>query len=218
MATDFLTSGLLRRGFVALVAACGLPLAALSVAATAVAASESAWQLQREEDGIAVFTREMPDSPFLAVKATVSIRQSVDGLAEYLGDGSACMPWRKMCESSQVLRVISERERLVYQVLDLPWPIADRDLVIQSVTDVDPQERVVTVSIETRSDAYPRQKYTRAETSAQIRLRGIDNQTTEFNYIMHADLGGDVSPGLVNARLVEATLEDVQRLVAMAAR
>ncbi|MEZ5569480.1 MAG: START domain-containing protein [Halioglobus sp.] len=192
------------------VAACVLACAAPS------ASAGSEWQLQKDKNGVAIFTRDVEGSPFLAVKATAAFRQPVEKLAEYLGDGSECMQWRKMCKSSRVLQVNSEDERLVYQVLDLPWPIADRDMVIQSVTEIDPASRSVTVRIETQSDAYPLQKYTRAETSSQIQLRAIDAENAEFTYIIHVDLGGDVSPALVNSQLVSSTLEDVERLLAMA--
>jgi hypothetical protein len=190
--------------------------ACLVVYAAPSAAAEAEWQLQKDKNGIAIFTRDVDGSPFLAVKATAAFHQPVEKLAEYLGDGSECMQWRKMCKSSRVLQVHSEDERLVYQVLDLPWPIADRDMVIQSVTEIDPASRSVTVRIETQSDAYPLQKYTRAETSSQIQLRAIDAENAEFTYIIHVDLGGDVSPALVNSQLVSSTLEDVERLLAMA--
>lgn len=192
------------------VAACILAYAAPT------AAAEPEWQLQKDKNGIAIFTRDVDGSPFLAVKATAAFRQPVEKLAGYLGDGSECMQWRKMCKSSRVLQVNSEEERLVYQVLDLPWPIADRDMVIQSVTEIDPVSRSVTVNIETQSNAYPIQKYTRAETSSQIQLRAIDAEHAEFTYIVHVDLGGDVSPALVNSQLVSSTLEDMERLLAMA--
>ena len=178
--------------------------------------AEDGWQLEKEKDGISVFTREMPDSPFLAVKVATVVPTPVAKLAEFLGDGSECMQWRKMCESSRVLQVISEQERLVYQVLDLPWPISDRDMVIQSVTEIDPEKRTVTVHIETRSDAFPLQKYTRAETSSPIRLRETGPESAEFNYMIHVDLGGNLSPGLINPQLVSSTLEDVERLIALA--
>lgn len=190
----------------------------LIVLAVPATAADSDWRLEKEEDGISIFTREMPGSPFLAVKATASIPVPVAVLAEFLGDGSECMSWRKMCESSRVLEVVSEEERLVYQVLDLPWPISDRDLVIRTLTEIDPATRTVTVDIETLSDAFPTQKYTRAETNAQIQLREIDADAAEFNYVIHVDLGGNLSPGLINPQLVSSTLEDVQRLVALAAQ
>jgi len=194
-------------------------LSVLAVPATAADAEwslEEDWHLEKEKDGISIFTREIPDSPFLAVKATTSIPIPVAMLAEFLGDGSECMPWRKMCESSRVLEVLSEDERLVYQVLDLPWPISDRDMVIRTLTEIDPATRTVTVSIETHSDAFPPQKYTRAETNAQMQLREIGAEATEFNYVIHADLGGNLSPGLINPQLVSSTFDDVQRLIALA--
>ena len=37
-----------------------------------------------------------------------------------------------------------------------------------------------------------------------------------FTYIMHTDLGGDLPPEAINARLAESTMDDLRRLKALA--
>jgi hypothetical protein len=179
-------------------------------------AADTTWTLSTEEEGMRVFIGDVSGSPFSAVKVIASINAPVDNVVSVLGDGSDCAKWRGMCKSSQVLKIVSEQERFVHMVLDLPWPISDRDAVVRSVTEIDTEVRTVTINVTPASDELPEQDYVRATTNAQFLLRVVSENEVELTYTVHADLGGDLSPGIINSRLASATVEDVERLVALA--
>ena len=97
-----------------------LALALISIAAAANDATDPGWELQDEDGTLQVFTRKVDDSPLLEVMATVQINASASRVTEFLGDGNGCAAWRAMCRSSQVLEALSDEERYVYLVLDMP--------------------------------------------------------------------------------------------------
>lgn len=196
------------------------PLAAALLAAAhgagAIAGDAQGWQLASEQERVAVYTRPVADSEYLAVKATVRIDAPALQVAALMGDGSECMAWRDMCRSTRVLDAVSADERYVYMVLDLPWPLADRDLVIHSRTEHDPASDSATIHLNSASSRYPQQDYVRAETRGRFVIRKLDEHATEFTYIMHTELGGNAPVGMVNGRLTQTARDDLQRLRAMA--
>lgn len=195
---------------------CVAALILLLLCQAAAASTDAGWTLAREGSGIALFTREVPGSPYLEVKATAVIDTSIDKVTAAFGDGNRCAAWRRMCKSSQVLKVASRHERFVHMVLDLPWPMSDRDLVVRAVTEIDEASRSATVHMAPAPGVYPLQDYIRAQSHAQFNMQVLNEGQVALSYRVHIDLGGDASPGLVNPRLASSTFEDMARLVAMA--
>ncbi|GAB5453541.1 MAG: START domain-containing protein [Halioglobus sp.] len=181
-----------------------------------VSANDTDWELRSEEEQVLVYTRAVEGSDFHAVKATTRINAGSEQLSALMGDGSECAPWRAMCKSSRVLEVLSEQERHVYMVLDLPWPISDRDIVMKTTTTIDRESRTATIDLQSANIAHPPQKYVRAATSGQMKIAEIGPDQVEFTYIMHADLGGDLPASTVNSQLVERTHKDIRTLKKLA--
>jgi hypothetical protein len=121
-----------------------------------------------------------------------------------------------MCKSSTVLETVSEQERYVHMVLDLPWPLSDRDVVMRTLTEVDEDARSATIHFTSDSARLPEQKYVRAESNGRFVIRAVDDNAVEFTYIIHTDLGGELPVDTVNRRMGQSALDDLQRLQAMA--
>jgi hypothetical protein len=206
----------MRNLFGAISRACILPIA-LSLAASAVVyAAEAPWVLEQDEGRIQIYTRPVAGSPFREVKATALINAPIARVASVLGDGEGCSEWRAMCQSSEVLGTASDTERYVYQVLDMPWPLSDRDMVIHSIADIDMDAKTVTVQLESAPSKLPEQDYVRATSSGQYQIEALGEEQAVFTYIMHTDLGGDLSADLINPRMTASTYDDVKRLQALA--
>ncbi len=185
----------------------------MSLAASASAVStDSEWTLAQDEKHIQLYTRAVPDSPFLEVKATTLINASVEKVAETFGYGDGCSGWQTMCQSSEVLSTVSETERYVYLVLDLPWPLTDRDMVIHSTGQIDRDARTVTVQLQSDSSKHPAQDLIRAESHGMYKIKGLSDKQVEFTYIIRTDLGGDLSPDIINPRLASSIHSDVAAL------
>lgn len=190
---------------------CILFCASLAASSTALSA-EAAWTLEKDEEHVQLYTRPVSGSPFLEVKATTLINAPIAKVAETFGNGNGCSAWRDMCKSSEVLSSVSQTEQLVYMVLDLPWPLSDRDMVIHSTAQIDTASQSATVLLEPASSKHPATDYVRAESSGEYTIKALGDKQVEFTYIMHTDLGGDLSPEVINPRVSESTLIDVVKL------
>ena len=167
-------------------------------------------------DGVTLSTREVAGSPYLAVKASMLINASNEAVAQAFGDGDGCAQWRLRCKSSEVLNVASEQERTVHLVLDMPWPVSDRDLVMHTLQTVDAETNSLKVELTPAAESPPTKKYIRASGTGYYFMRPVSHDQIEFTYEIHTDLGGDLSPKMINGRIAESTLEDMQALKKLA--
>ena len=131
-------------------------------------------------------------------------------------EGKGCNPWRELCQSSTVLESLPGSQRTIHMVLNMPWPLADRDMVIHSRATLDANNKAFTVNFTSADDSYPVKDYVRATSSGEYHIRARSEQQLEFSMIMHTELGGNLSPSIINDRLVENTLADITRLVNLA--
>jgi hypothetical protein len=190
-----------------------LLLIAVSLAgSSATASTEAEWTLEKDQEHIQLYTRPVAGSPFLEVKAVTLINAPITKVADTFGDGDGCSAWRALCKSSEVLSMVSDTERYVYLVLDLPWPLSDRDMVIHSTVQIDPASKTATVQLESASSNRPAKDYVRAESSGEYMIKVISDEQVEFTYIMHTDLGGDLSPEVINPQVASSTFTDIAQL------
>ena len=174
------------------------------------------WFLVKEKQGVKLYTASIDGSDYVAVKAVTQIDASMETIVAVLGDGEGCNQWRELCQSSRVLKTLPDRERTIYMVLNMPWPLSDRDMVIHSRTTLDNENKAFTVNFTSAQDSYPMQDYIRAISTGRYHVRVTSEQQVEFSMVMHTELGGNLSPSIINDRLVENTLADVTRLVRIA--
>jgi hypothetical protein len=189
-----------------------LLLAASLALSCAAVSTEAQWTLEKDQEHIQLYTRAVAGSPFLEVKAVTLINAPLRKVADAFGDGNGCSAWRALCKSSEVLSMVSDTERYVYLVLDLPWPLSDRDMVIHSTTQIDPASKTATVQLKPASSKLPAKDYVRAESSGEYTIKVISDEQVEFTYIMHTDLGGDLSPEVINPQVASSTFTDIAQL------
>lgn len=179
-------------------------------------AANSDWTLEKDKKGIQLYTRKVDGSPFEEVKATTVIEAPINRVIDVFGDGADCAEWRGNCKTSRILRQPDENTRFIHMVLDLPWPLSDRDMVIRSLSVIDEEAQTATVDIVSVEGEYPEQKYVRANTRAHYSLELLEPGKIALTYVVHVDLGGDLSPGIINSELASSTFDEIERLIKLA--
>ncbi|WP_372810447.1 START domain-containing protein [Litorivivens sp.] len=174
--------------------------------------SDESWVLALDEDQLQIYTKPVPGSPFLAVKGVVKINATPKQLAASLGSDNECAKWRKMCKSSRVIEQISEDERIVHTILDLPWPLSDRDVVNRVTVERCARTGRITVNAVSDPKLPPSKKYVRALSNTSIEILPVSDTATRLTLISHADMGGDLPPDRINERIPRGTLEDLRVL------
>lgn len=163
--------------------------------------SNEGWDLALEKNGIQIFTRKWPGSDFVAVKTVQVIQSSLTSIVANLLDINNFPEWVKdMKEARLLVDFNHQSQRAIYMHMDMPWPLQDRDIVVQQTLSQDPESFTVTINEEKRTDLFP-------EIPGIVRVPSVNSQfvltpLAEGGVRMiwqgHNEPGGIIPPFLVN--------------------
>jgi hypothetical protein len=114
-----------------------LALAAGVARATGTPAADSEWKPLGTQDGVTVFRKEDPATGVYALKGTGTVDASVPRLLTVLRDLPRQKEWVDRLKDARFVRGTTPFERVIYTRFGLPWPIKDRDFVLETRTTFD---------------------------------------------------------------------------------
>lgn len=175
------------------------PTAALLLLAASSALAQD-WTLVREDSrrDITVYERARPDG-YLEFRGVTHVSSRLSAFVALLQDYEAMPDWLyRTREISQIERV-SDTEGYSYSINAMPWPLRDRDIVLHTRMEQDPESHVLT----TRAVGVP--DY-RPEDERYVRMPVIESSWTfsplpdgrvQIEFRGFADPGGGVSSGVL---------------------
>jgi hypothetical protein len=171
--------------------------------ATASAALAFEWQLQKQADGIDVYTRPVADSEIKEFKGEGDVGIEIGAIVALLRDSSRFKDWFPNTSASKLLK----REGDVsyqWSTMKTPWPITDRDNVFRSVLTRDEATGRVEISVEAAPDAHPVQRNLHRVTRASGNwiLTPDGPAKTHVVFVMHLEPGGGLPDWMVNSQII----------------
>jgi hypothetical protein len=187
------------------------------IALLAIGAAESVvaadWALQKQAEGIDVYTRPVAGSEIKEFKGEGIVGVEADAIVALLRDGGRFKDWFPNTSESKLLRR-DEQISYQYSVMQTPWPISDRDNVFRSVTQRDDATGRVHISVSAAPNEHPiqsgRHRVTKAKGSWDLSPDGPGR--TRVTFIMHLEPGGGLPDWMVNARIVATPFEALVNL------
>ncbi len=164
------------------------------------AIAQSDWKLHSSKDGIQVYTKNVPKSPFKALKTVCNIETSLSRLTAVLLDVKNTKDWVYATRVCSLLKQTSPSELFYYSEVSLPWPASNRDFIIRIAVSQDPKTKALTVIAENKPDYVPGKKgIVRIQQSeAHWLITPLANGFVKVEYTMAVDPGGLLPAWLVN--------------------
>lgn len=166
----------------------------LALAATAFSVAQSDWKLSKENNGIKVYSRKTEDAKFKSVKVVCDMEGSIDKLVAVLKNIENNKNWVYNTKRSYVIKTVSSNEIVYYEETGLPWPLDNRDVIINMQFKRDDAKR--TLNIEANGlQGQPEVK------KGNVRLgyfKGLwtvtttDSKHINITYLLTIDPGGNV--------------------------
>jgi hypothetical protein len=165
-----------------------------------VLAAASGWEKVGDEAGVAVYRREVPGSPFLAVKGTGVVEAPARTVALVLLDDDRAPEWVDSLAEAKVVRVVSAAEYIEYNKAAMPLIVSDRDFVNSVSMSVDRAARTVLIrSVPTTDAAAPPTRAVRGLLDATYLIESIDDgKRTRLTVEIESDPKGWLPAWLVN--------------------
>jgi len=169
----------------------------------AAAFGQGKWELKRDENGIAVYTRKPASGNLKELRVVCKLKCTKDQLIRTLQDISTYKDWVYSTKSNKVLKIVNSEETIYYSISHLPWPLKDRDLIIQ--LDIIPSNRPCNFEIQAKSlPAYlPKDKnFIRVPYSfAHWDVTVLSEKELKIDYTFSVNPGGSIPSWLVNTTI-----------------
>jgi hypothetical protein len=165
------------------------------------AAAQEDWKFEYAKDGIDIYTRIVPGSPIYGFKGSSVMNVPIEQVAELISDIPATPQWAPDIKDARVLSKKDDYNMQVYNVLDLPWPVSDRDFVMETKVEMDLSKGKVVIYADALKDPpMPKNdEYVRV-TKMQIKylLEYIDREHTRVTLTGWSDPAGYLPAAIVN--------------------
>jgi hypothetical protein len=172
------------------------------------------WTFVKEQDGIKIYTRIENKSQLKSYKGEAVINAPMGKICALLGTSNNFDWWGEDFTKIAVLEHEDQRLIQYYFIYNMPWPVTDRDLVVESIIRMDSATHIYTVTSKpllnkmpenpelVRIDRYM-QKWTVQSVSSgkvQVIIEGL------------VDMGGNVPPWLYNMLITKMPFNTISLL------
>ncbi len=192
-------------------------LAILMLADVTYAQKANDWQLKREKGNIMVYTRNIGETGVKELKFHTQIETSLNSISALFDDVPRNVDWVYNAKEGKILEISAPNHMIEYSVSDFPWPLNDRDLVMDSVVEQDPETKVVTARSKAIPDYYPERKgIVRIEVlDLEWILTPLPGGIVDIVYMLKTDPGGNIPLFLTNLFIDKGPIETIEKMKEM---
>ena len=181
-------------------------------------AADDGWRLEKDEDGIQVYTRAVEGQKIREIRGTVRVQARLSAVVAVLTDVPATPQLSDAIGEAQVLQRQSPSRYQVYQLLKMPWPLDNRDIVSQREIRQDAQTLAVTIVDAATPEAIPpKSGIVRIQKSRQqwsLTPQADSSVLAEMRAM--TDPAGPIPASVINSMSVGAPFKSLQKLRTLA--
>lgn len=189
---------------------------ALLLIVIAFISNAHAWKLVKEGEGVQVFTQPSRFESFKMFKGTTTLSTTLQQAVSFLTQADKATQWLHDCIESKVLEKYNPNHYLVYQVTKAPWPVSNRDYVLDIKIEYSDDNLSADIFVEAQSGFVdPHKKRIRVtELHGHWRLEQLNEASLKLTLQTEANPTGTIPAWLANAFVVDQpynTLRNLQR-------
>jgi hypothetical protein len=158
------------------------------------------WEKTGEANGIHTYQKS-DGSNLLHVKGIIIIDQGIDKMGNLFRDIPNHVKWVGYCDEAKVIKVINRNQYIFYETMTPPWPVARRDMVLESKSVYTNKNLSVTISSRAIDyNKFPSPKDTVRIKSLNVKLgmEYITRNKTGIVYEIQVDPAGDIPSFISN--------------------
>ena len=165
-----------------------------------LASGQDKWDLIKDQDGIKVYTMRVQNEKFKQVRADFELKATEDQLISVLQNIPHQKDWSYGTKKTYLINKKSKDTLIYYSEVELPWPLSNRDLVIELSFKKDTVNKTLSIQAKSIPGVVPdNPKLVRVPYSlAQWDVKVQPNKLLKVSYTFKTDPGGALPAWLVN--------------------
>jgi hypothetical protein len=170
--------------------------------------------LKENNDGVRIFTRDAENSKVKAIKVECQLNATLSQVVAALMDVKNSEEWLYHTASNYIVKQVSPSELYYYSLVEMPWPVSDRDFIAHLIVSQNAVTKVVTIDAPCVADMVPvKPKVVRiADSRGKWVLSPIGNDRVKVVYTLHADPGGSIPAWLTNLFVTQGPKQSFKKL------
>jgi len=162
--------------------------------------AQEKWKLIDNSDGMKIYTREYEGSNFKELKISFTINAPLSSIVSVLDEIDKYPQWIYTCTESKVIEPKVDGKSTYYVLMDLPWPVSDRDMVLKSKMVQDPITLEISVDSKAISGEVAEKKdvIRILKNNISWRMKPISKNQTHIDYYVKSKPSGSVPSWLGN--------------------
>lgn len=171
-------------------------------------------ELKKNTDNILVYTCKSENERLKSLKATFTLSNTtIEELVTFLKQVDRYTEWQYNMCSAKLLKPLSEDSMIVRTEIDAPWPVDNRELIVEYSFHQNLKDKKLKVITKTLPFDYPtsddvvRVPFSYAEWDVSSL-----NNTLYITYTMRIDPGGSVPAWLINMAMADGPHQSFMKL------
>ncbi|WP_187263673.1 START domain-containing protein [Pontibacter beigongshangensis] len=184
------------------------------LAVTPALLAQDGWDLKKDENGIKVYTRRLTDDKLKEIKVVTEMPGTPAQLVAVILDVANHKEWVYGLKETRLLKKVNDHTIIYYNVADLPWPVSNRDMVLQLTVSKDQNTQHVLISSKSLQDYMPPQKgkVRVPYSTASWKIVPLTKNTILAEYIFSVNPGGSLPAWVVNTVVTSGPLHSFTEL------
>lgn len=170
-------------------------------AAYASPEGSGAWELLMEKNDIRIYRNRVPGSEIDEMKGECILDANLDVVALVMLDVASYPQWVANCIEARKFGCTSATSCLLYFTLGMPWPILDRDVILQSSTKISLRQGTIIGSVAALPDKIVPEHDRRVRITSMYGtwiFKRLSREKTGATFICWADPGGYIPAIIIN--------------------
>jgi hypothetical protein len=174
-------------------------------------AQPDSWKLEREKEGIKVYSRDNKNSRVQTFKATGAFDHSIEHILAILRMPREFPRWLERCREVQILDS-SQSSKTIYMEIQVPFPFSNRDMIQEIKYDTSPD--LTTIQLISQPDyLVTKNNLVRLqEANGYWELLKLGPKQTRVTFVFSLDPGGLIPAWIANLFLINGPQKNLSRL------
>lgn len=162
--------------------------------------AQDKWELKKNDHGIEVYSRKLNTGKFKEIKVICEVNSSAENLIKILQDVDDHKEWVYKTIKSNLISRKNKDTLYYYSELALPWPISNRDAVVQLACSRDIPNSQYTITVVSLPNLIPAKPHiVRVPYSLGVyHVKTLPNNHIRIEYTLSVNPGGFLPSWLVN--------------------